>query len=97
MSSFDVTRISNTLPLRETGANVPARTRSGQGNAPSGGAPQPGVSVETGNAVSAGDAPVDNGRVAEIRAALQQGQYPLNPAKITDAIIAARLMLSVGE
>lgn len=40
--------------------------------------------------VSAGaEAPVDSGRVAEIRAAIEQGLYPLDPAKTADAMIAA--------
>lgn len=56
-----------------------------------------GVTVEQGVRATAGEAPVDTDRVAEIRTALEQGRYPLNPAQIADAIIAARLMLSVGE
>ena len=36
-------------------------------------------------------------RVSEIRRALRDGSYPIVPAEITDAIIAARLMLSVGQ
>ena len=42
--------------------------------------------------VSAGrDVPVDSERVAEIRKALEEGKYPLVPAKIADALIAAEL------
>ena len=98
MSSFDIARITGAAPLRETGTNIPARARPGDPNAAQGaGAPLPGVSVETTGTPSAGEAPVDNERVAAIRSALQQGTYPLKPAEIADAIIAARLMLSVGE
>ncbi|MCV0383931.1 MAG: flagellar biosynthesis anti-sigma factor FlgM [Erythrobacter sp.] len=35
--------------------------------------------------------PVDQDRVAEIRKALQDGKYPLIPAKIADAFIASSL------
>jgi len=42
--------------------------------------------------VSAGDkAPVNHERVAEIRKALETNTYPLIPAEIADAIIAAGL------
>ncbi len=48
--------------------------------------------------VSAGDqAPVDNDRVAEIRKAIEQGNYPLVPNEIADGIIAAGLYQIVGE
>lgn len=40
--------------------------------------------------------PVDAERVAAIRAALTDGTYPLNPAKVADAMIAAGLRLSLG-
>jgi negative regulator of flagellin synthesis FlgM len=44
--------------------------------------------------VSAGaEAPVDTDRVAQIRDAIEQGRYPILPAKIADAMIAARFLL----
>ena len=43
---------------------------------------------------SAGErAPVDADRVAEIRRAVEQGRYPVIPARIADAMIAAGLLL----
>ena len=54
-----------------------------------------GVSVEIGGAVDAASVPVDAERVAEIRAALQDGSYPLVPTKIADAMIAAQVSFSV--
>lgn len=47
--------------------------------------------------VSAGAAPVDQDRVQQIRDALKEGSYPIMPAKIADAMIAARLMLSSAQ
>lgn len=49
-------------------------------------------------ALSAGDeAPIDAGRVAEIRKAIETGTYPLIPHEISDGIIAAGLYHIVGE
>jgi negative regulator of flagellin synthesis FlgM len=56
-----------------------------------------GVSVELNALVDASRPPVDSDRVAEIRAALQDGSYPVLPVKIADAMIAARLALGLGE
>lgn len=60
-------------------------------------APQQGVSVELKGSVDASQPPVDAERVAQIREALKEGSYPILPAKIADAMIAARLMLGLGE
>jgi negative regulator of flagellin synthesis FlgM len=49
--------------------------------------------VETSLTTSAGTIPVDQSRVAEIRQAVQNGTYPVVPAKISDAMIAAGVML----
>ncbi len=40
-----------------------------------------------------GPAPVDAERVTAIRKAIEAGTYPLLPAKVADAIIAASLLL----
>lgn len=59
-------------------------------------APQePAVRIETAALASA--PPVDGERVAQIRSAIAEGSYPLVPARIADAMIAAGLMLSLGE
>jgi len=48
--------------------------------------------------VSAGtEAPVDHARVAEIRKAIEDNTYPLVPAEIADAIIAAGLFTKVAK
>lgn len=71
-------------------------TRAGAASRPAS-ATAAGVSVEIGGAVAAASAPVDAERVAEIRAALQDGSYPLVPTKIVDAMIAAQVSFSVPE
>ncbi len=52
--------------------------------------------VATSNAIQPGDAPVDTDRVAQIRKAVESGQYPLLPARIADAMIAAGILLRTG-
>lgn len=49
--------------------------------------------VETSKALDPGAAPVDTDRVAMIRKAVESGTYPIVPAKIADAMIAAGMLL----
>lgn len=49
--------------------------------------------VETSQALNAGAAPIDTDRVALIRKAVESGNYPVVPAKIADAMIAAGMLL----
>ena len=43
--------------------------------------------------IDAHEPPIDNERVEQIRQALVEGSYPLVPAEIADAMIAAKLTL----
>lgn len=56
-----------------------------------------GIHVELGTATLAGEPTIDLARVQEIRQALREGSYPIMPARIADALIAARLILGYGE
>ena len=47
--------------------------------------------------IGAGEAPVDAERVAQIRKAVETGTYPVIPAKVADAMIAAGLILRSGK
>lgn len=47
--------------------------------------------------IESGQPPVDAERVAEIRKAIEQGTYPIVPAKVADAMIAAGLLLRNGK
>ncbi|MCW1404141.1 flagellar biosynthesis anti-sigma factor FlgM [Novosphingobium sp. MW5] len=49
--------------------------------------------VVASEARDAGPVPIDNDRVVEIRKAVETGTYPLVPAKVADAIIAAGMLL----
>ena len=56
------------------------------------------LDVAASNPLAAGrQAPVDHDRVSEIRKAIEQGRYPLQPAKIADALIAAGYLLKFKE
>lgn len=54
-----------------------------------------GATVVNTTALDAGGPPVDSDRVASIRKAIENGNYPIIPTKISDAIIAAGMMLRV--
>ena len=53
--------------------------------------------VALSDALAPGEAPVDTDRVDVIKKAVETGQYPVFPAKIADAMIAAGLLLRKGE
>jgi len=55
------------------------------------------TAVETSLTTGAGTVPVDQSRVAEIRQAVANGTYPVGPATITDAMIAAGALLQKGK
>jgi negative regulator of flagellin synthesis FlgM len=49
--------------------------------------------IATSEALDPGKEPVDIDRVAQIRKAVESGSYPLVPARIADAMIAAGMFL----
>ncbi|WP_206238378.1 flagellar biosynthesis anti-sigma factor FlgM [Novosphingobium terrae] len=53
--------------------------------------------VVTSTQASAGAAPVDTDRVATIKKAIEDGNYPLVPTKIGDAMIAAGMLLRINK
>ncbi|HIQ18168.1 MAG TPA: flagellar biosynthesis anti-sigma factor FlgM [Novosphingobium capsulatum] len=55
------------------------------------------ATVTTTDATRAGDVPVDTDRVAQIRRAIEEGSYPVLPARIGDAMIAAGLLLRTPQ
>lgn len=96
MSLYDLTRLTGASPVRGVGrdfSGARAETRS----TPAEKTADKGITVQTGARAEAGSAPVDQERVAQIRSAIRDGNYPISPAKITDAMIAARLMLSQSQ
>ena len=53
----------------------------------------PAVTFQPSEALDPGQPPVDADRVQVIRKAIESGTYPIVPAKIADAMIAAGLLL----
>lgn len=49
------------------------------------------------DALEPGQPPIDTDRVTLIRKAIESGTYPLTPAKVADAIVAAGLLLRVAK
>lgn len=100
MSLYDLSRLTGSVPVRginATGGRETAEARPDKPRANSAAVADKGVAVQTGAKVSAGAAPVDSDRVEQIRDALRDGSYPIVPARITDAMIAARLLLSTSQ
>lgn len=58
---------------------------------------EPTSTVALSDALDPGEAPVDTDRVEVIKKAIENGQYPVVPTKIADAMIAAGLLLRKGE
>lgn len=86
-------RPTETRLARVTGGDTTTTVAKATTNSPVSAAP----SIETSQALAAGKAPVDTDRVALIRQAVESGNYPLVPAKIADAMIAAGMLLRTGH
>ena len=53
--------------------------------------------VERSTALDPGQPPIDAERVAQIRRAIERDEYPIVPAQVADAIIAAGILLRTGK
>jgi negative regulator of flagellin synthesis FlgM len=85
-------------PMRPIGAVDVRTARQSSGlRERSGPAPSTAPAVALSDALDPGQAPVDGDRIEVIRKAVEAGQYPVVPAKIADALIAAGLLLRKGE
>lgn len=89
MSPIDIRKTAPLAPIRTLPDGNSAPPRGQPGTA----VPEPGVRVDLTGTDDWQTPPVDNARVAEIREALRDGTYPIVPAKIADALIAAKLTL----
>lgn len=96
MSPADIPRIQSIAAPRSVGRDAAAPTADGS-TKPFANQPASAVKVETDSGIDTRQPPIDGARVAEIRKALEQGTYPLAPAQIADAIIAAPLLLSAAK
>jgi len=105
MSSFEINRLQSISGVSPASAADRAKARSapdalfdvgasGAGGVAAGSPKGSGVAVEIAAPTQSGP-PVDADRVAQIRDALRDGSYPLVPAKIADAMIAAQLKFEI--
>ncbi|MEP7222789.1 MAG: flagellar biosynthesis anti-sigma factor FlgM [Novosphingobium sp.] len=53
--------------------------------------------IQASDALDPGPVPVDTDRVSLIRKAVETGTYPVVPARIADAVIAAGLLLRTAQ
>jgi len=90
-------QVSTVRPVSTSSAGVSSETRGADQAtvASSSAAISDGATVVSTTALKAGSAPVDGDRVASIRKAIEDGNYPIIPTKISDAMIAAGMMLRV--
>ncbi|MDZ4275748.1 MAG: flagellar biosynthesis anti-sigma factor FlgM [Erythrobacter sp.] len=97
MPSVELSKLPGINPVRALATSDHAQIEARAPAATPGKAPAAGISVEVSAAADAATPPVDAERVQEIRNALRDGSYPLVPAKIADAMIAAQVSLSLPD
>lgn len=99
MPSVELSKLSSVSAPRAVTAGERAQieTRARPAGGPSAAPSAPGIALEVSAASEAATPPVDAERVSQIKAALQDGSYPLVPTKIVDAMIAAQVSLSLPE
>lgn len=73
----------------------PIRSAAEPASAPEPG-PEPSMVTRSAGLSAGAAAPVDADRVAQIRSAIRDGSYPLVPASVADAMIAASYILIEG-
>lgn len=85
-------------PTRAAGLIDARVVRSGSGTSekPSGQV-KASPTVVRSDALDPGQSPIDAERVAVIRHAVETGNYPMIPARVADAMIAAGLLLRNGQ
>lgn len=76
---------------RPAGETTQGKVSSANANSPA--TTLAGPAVETSQALDPGQPPIDNERVQLVRKAVETGRYPVVPAQIADAMIAAGVML----
>ncbi len=85
-------------PLRALSAiETRLARKSGESSGPSAKVEQQESAIVQSEILDAGDAPVDVERVKLIRKAIEEGTYPVVPARIADAMIAAGMLLRSGK
>ncbi len=94
MPSVELSKLQGVGPVRALSDGDRSAIGKSAGNAaapPSGPQAKGGVAIEVSRALDPSSPPVNTDRINEIRKALRDGSYPLVPAQIADAMIAARI------
>ncbi len=100
MSSFELSKlqaVTGPRALSETDRTLIDQRANARGPNASGSTASTGISLEISASVDTAQPPVDGDRVAEIRAALRDGTYPIVPTEIADAMIAAQLSFRTAQ
>ena len=87
------------LPVGAVQASTVRSASGGNGRSEKAASPvqsQPRTAIKS-DALDPGAPPIDSDRVAIVRKALEAGTYPVMPARVADAIIAAGLLLRSGK
>lgn len=83
------------LPVGAVNTTALRTATGGSARAEKTAAPVPGV--VTSDALDPGSPPIDTERVEMIRKAVESGTYPVVPAKVADAMIAAGMLLRTNK
>ncbi len=91
--------LGSALPVSAVNASTIRHSTAGNGRSEKSAGPVPTqqTSPVKSAALDPGAAPVDADRVRIVRQAVEAGTYPLLPARVADAIIAAGLLLRSGK
>lgn len=91
-------RAVTAVPAAEHGAaTATAAAQAAPGNDRAPAVADTRFAVVRSTAVDPGQPPIDADRVQEIRRAIEKGTYPIVPARVADAMIAAGLLLRSGK
>jgi negative regulator of flagellin synthesis FlgM len=86
-----------TRPAAAVDARIARRDVAAPGARPAAAAASANAAGNAGAVLDAGAPPIDTDRVAVIRKAVEDGHYPVIPARVADAVIAAGLLLRNGQ
>lgn len=95
MKPIENSRIAGITAIGRTPGNTVGGGKTGSGKQASPASVAEAGMVQRSGATRAGSAaPINTDRVNQIREAIREGRYPLVPAQVADAMIAAGMFLS---
>lgn len=83
--------------IRHTGPVQPRQPRPANERAAPARAEAAAPAVEVDPTLTSTQPPIEQGRIDEIRKAIEQGRYPVIPMRVADALIASGLLLRSGK